>query len=687
MKLPALDQNRQVDGTTINLSRFIKGVKQKLGRIVLSGVIAGIVSYPVVSFIPEKYTSTATVLIKAQADNISPFPAIEGYDSTRSGYSETLYSLMQSRIVLERAIQDMQLDKNKEFARVYGLRHKLKNEQNVPYDERVLDILSKNLSVDGVRTTNLATISYESVSPELSAEIANGVAQAFINYSVEQKRLKAERVRLLDYQKLMQVQQSIIEQKAEIDRFLKEEKLLTFRGIDGFETEQLSITTSKLAEATQRRIAAESLYKEINSPAVHSLDGVISLPSISSHAQIQDLRIALIQAKRQLYDLKKSYGPKHEKVLVAAAQVKAVQDQTQQVLDELKTGIEQKYHAAMEDEKQYQSQLVEQKKNYQALAEKRSIYNSKQIELNKTEEIYKTLFQRTQELSLSSVDEDTVLYDPAVPALVPSKPHKKLLLIMIVLLAQIVSFIYVIIRLAQDKSINTMDDLKRLMSAIPLGKVGLFTGGSRLGDVLMLATEDAAKVDVIHGIRSNIILERHSFQVFAITSIVPGEGCSLLASLLANSFCYDQKTLLIDANFSDSEGLSSTFSSQNPAGVIELLSGAASFESAKVRLSSNLDFLPRGVVGTVSSQLLFSSEKVGLLVDELRCQYARIIIDVAAVNQSMDIQLVTRFIDGVIVVIKAGNTSVDSVNDGISKIINTKDIEIRTVLNFVNQDD
>lgn len=133
-----------------------------------------------------------------------------------------------------------------------------------------------------------------------------------------------------------EVQKEIAQQKADIDNFLAKEGLLTFRGIDGFETEQLSIVTNRLADATQRRIAAESLEKAVSAGGRVSLDNIISLPTISNHAQIQDLRIAMIQAQRSLYELQKSYGPKHAKILEAQAQVKAIQDQMGVVLSELK---------------------------------------------------------------------------------------------------------------------------------------------------------------------------------------------------------------------------------------------------------------------------------------------------------------------------------------------------------------
>lgn len=65
--------------------------------------------------------------------------------------------------------------------------------------------------------------------------------------------------------------------------------------------------------------------------------------------------------------------------------------------------------------------MTEQKEIFQKMASKRDAWNSQKLSLDKMEDLYKSLYQRTQELSLSGVNADAVLYDPAVPALKPAK--------------------------------------------------------------------------------------------------------------------------------------------------------------------------------------------------------------------------------------------------------------------------
>ncbi|MBJ3592514.1 capsular biosynthesis protein [Salmonella enterica subsp. enterica serovar Saintpaul] len=683
MKLSIVENGKKRENT-VDFSRFAKEIKKNAWKIALTGIIAGVVAYPLISMMSSKYVSTATVLIKAQADNVSPFPQVDGFDSTRSGYYETQYALMQSRIVLEQAIRDLKLDENPDFnGEKAGAKAGDSRENQQQRVAQALKTLSKHLNIIGIRTTNLASISYESTSPNEAAQIANGVAQAFIHYTVDQKRQKVEKAKALNAEKMAEIQASIVKQKAEMDNYLKSAGLLTFRGIDGFETEQLSIVTNRLADATQRRVAAESVYNEVNN-SKSPLADIISQPSVSNHAQIQDLRIALIQAQRTLAEQRKLYGPKHANILKAEADVQAIQGQTRRVLSELKNGLYQQYQAAAEDERSYRDQVAKQREVFQSMSSKRDIYNSQKLALDKMEDLYKTLYQRTQELSLSGVNADAVLYDPAVPALKPAKPNKSLLWGMVVLLVVVFSIMYFIVKAAMDNSISTLSRMKKRLNIEPLGEIRRFNGIEGRSQIRDLILKNPLNADVIHGIRTRIMLDTRLLQTVVIASTEHGEGRSLLASLLANSFSFDQKTLLIDADFFNHDGLSSEFATSASAGVAELLRGEAVLENVRLNLKENLDFIPHGKA-TISSLLMLSSDHVEPLMRELRSQYQRIIIDVAAVKQSQDIQLIKRVVDGVVFVVNAGAGAADAIASALDKLEEHQGVVIGAVLNKVEE--
>ncbi|MEI7234137.1 polysaccharide biosynthesis tyrosine autokinase [Pectobacterium carotovorum] len=682
MSLSIVENGRKLE-STIDFSRFAQEIKQNGWKIMLACLIVAVVAYPLISMITPKYVSTATVLLKAQQDNVSPLPQVDGYDSTRSGYYETQYALMQSRIVLEQAVRDIKLDQNPAFNGDIDKNADNRGDEQQRVDH-ALDSIVANLTITGVRTTHLATISYESASPELAADIANGAAQAFIDYTARQKHLKTLKAKTLNQKQMEEVWQQVVEQQAVIDQFLKKEGLLTFRGVDGFETEQLGIVTNKLADATQHRIRAETNYNSVRLNVGTSLENIISLPDISNHAQIQDLRIALIQARRSLYELRKRYGLKHTKILEAEAQVQAIEEQTHTVLLELEAGLNKQYQAALRDEKYYQQLLEKQKADFQTLASKRDEYNNLITALDKTKELYKALYQRTKEQTLAGnyLEPDAVLYDPAVPADHPSKPNKVMLLVMVVMLTLIFSVVYFIVRAALDNSINSISQMKKRLNMAPVGEIRIFASGVKRSQVVRLITKAPLYVDIVHSMRTHILLSHPSCQAIAISSAEHGEGRSLLAHLLATSFSADQKTLLIDLDFFNDGGLTQDLAPPSAIGVAELLQGQSPLDAALVTISENLSFLPRGNA-LMSSLLMLSSEHVVTLMAELRTRYQRIIVDVAAVNQTQDSQLISRVIDGVVFVLKAGEWRTGDVLNAIEKVKHHRAVLIGAVMNRV----
>ncbi|PSS49257.1 capsular biosynthesis protein [Enterobacter sp. FS01] len=678
MKLSIVENGKKRE-SAIDIASFASEIKKNLWKIILSGIIAGAIAWPLMSLMPSKYVSTATVLLKAQPDNVTPFQKVEGYDSTRNGYYETQNALMQSRVVLEQAVRTLKLDQNPAFtgSNDDGATGKESEQQRI---DNALKTLSKNLTINSVRTTHLATVSYESTSPQLSADIANGVAESFINYSLGLKQQKTLQASEDNQHKLQQLKQQMIQQKTALDDYLAKAGLLTFRGVDGFETEQMGIVTNRLANATERRVAAESIYNEVRSGGGRA----ISLPSISNHAQIQDLRIALIQANSELSQLEKSYGPQHDKVIQARARISAIQAQTAMTLREQEAGLRQSYEAAVADEKNYQKQLDEQRQNFQKLSMKREGYNELKLALDKTEEMYKVVYQRTQELMLPGTytDADAELYDPAVPATRPAKPNKPLLMLMIVLLVMLFYVMYVMVKAATDRSVNTLSQMQKRLNLMPLGEIRRFRGVGGRGKIRDLMFSDPLNADVIHSMRTQIMLSSHPLQVIAVTSAEAGEGRTLLANLLANSFSFDQKTLLIDMDFFNNDGLSGELGSPKAPGVAEVLRGEGDTDSVLVKVNDKLDFLPRGNT-PVSALLLLSPERLKPLLETLRSRYQRIIIDVAAVNQSQEVQLVSQVTDGLIFVLKAGQNSADTIAHAVDKAASDRCVVIGGVLNQV----
>lgn len=683
MKLSMIEQGKQLENI-VEFSRYTQQIRRKIWRLLAVMVVTAVIALPLIKLITSKYVATSVVMIKALQDDATPLPQLSRYDATRSDFYETQYALIQSRVVLEKAITQLQLDRDPAFNG--GIEVGQSTAENAAQRQaKTLKNLVNNLSVSGVRNTQLIDISYQSPLADTAARVANGVAQAYIDYSIEQKHKAIEEAQRWNQQQMDRVQQDMVAQKAAINDFLKKENLLTFRGVDGYETEELGIITNRLADATQRRIVAQSQYDEVQKAlAKHSPEEIISMPEFSGHAQIQDLRIALTQTRRNLAEVRKRYGAKHDKFLEAQAQVGAVNAQIGQVISELARGASQQYQAALEDENRYKAMLDSQKGNFQQLAGKRDQYNTMMTALNKTQELYQSLYQRAHEQALSiSLDQsDAIISDPAVPPELPAKPNKMMLWMIVVMLVTLTYLVWIIVGTALNNTVNRMSQLGKNLRLTALGELPILGLKGDRQQISQRLLSEPLYADLVHAVRTQLLLSTPSPQVMVIASCEASEGRSLLAETLATSFSVDQKTLLIDMDFVNGKEGGSV---ANEPGLADVIQGQKTVDEVLVKHHGHLSFLPRGNLHG-STLLMFTSPQFSSLMTTLRSQYQRIIIDVPAVNQSQDGQLIGRQADGVLLLIQANRLQMADVQAVHATLVREQNRLLGAVLNQVNDD-
>ncbi|EPQ9969891.1 GumC family protein [Vibrio vulnificus] len=685
---------------SIDFTPFLKALKKNGLKIVLFTALVTGASVPLIMSMESKYISTAAVLLKAQADNATPIEQVDGYDSTRAQYYETQLNLMQSRVVLERVVTQLKLDENSQYNRdkiisESPLTWQLPEQQRM---DNAIKTLRKGLTFTPVRLTQLVYVSYESSDAAEAARIANAVAQGFIDYSVEQKMAKTQSAQQWNESQMAELREQVAAKKKEMERFLDKEGLLTFRGIDGFETEELGITTNKLADAKERRLAAQAQYEIVLNNIDAPLDDIAAIPEISSHPQLQDLRIAMIQAKRKLYDLQNKYGPKHNKVLEAKAQIQAIEGQTKNLLNELKDGLYKQYQAALTKENRYKALLNEQKKQFRTLVAKRDQYESMKLDLQKTEDLYKSLFLRSKEQSLTAQyrEPDALIYDPAVAAERPQKPNKKLLLVMVFVLSLMIALLFVIVRTAMNQTVSTLAQLPSKLGLVPLADLPEFAEGVERSALAKLIASNQQAMETIHGINSAVLLKAPTARTLGVVASCEGEGASLVAQLMAQSLAANHRTLLVDLDYRTQTGLSLPFESQseqedNVAGFAQWLD--AEQQGTTLTLSDFVqpmeqggDWLPRGVL-TQSPLLMLGREGAKHAFEQLALHYDRVVVNLPSLHENKDAQLIAKWLDQVLVVIQADTRQATAIRHDLAKLEQEGVGLLGGVLNRVNADE
>ena len=693
--------------STIDLSNFIKEFKKYRLRVLLVVFSVTLVATPLIYSMTPQYSATATMVLKAQSDNSTPIDQVEDFDATQAEYYPTQAEVLQSKAVIEAAARQLDLQNDPLF--------EIKDtDKAISEDEHIRQIvkaIGKKLSIAPVRFSQLIKVSYESTSPEMSAIVTNAVINAYIQLEEERKIEKTKQAQEWNNTRMAELKEKITQQKADIDKFLKDSGLITYQGIDGFETEQLALVNDRLATAKERRITAKASYNTISEALGYSLEDVATLPSISNHAQLQDLRIALIQAKRNLFDLQEKYGQKNPLIIEANAQIHAIELQTTSLLKELKKGLYKEYQASIERENKYKALLNAQKKNFTKLASKRDIYNTMKADLDKTQELYEKIFTRSkeQELTVLYKEPAATLLDPATPPHKPSKPNKALFVIMISVMTFILSLLFIIIKSALNKSINNLTQVKTRLGLQAIGELRPFNYVEELSLFSKGFFTNSYSGETVHAIRTSILLDNASWPTIGLVSTDSKEGNELISYLLAHSLSQDRSTLLIDLDFRKEVSLTEEILTTYPLtkesaqskkevdnseilptltvmGMAEILEENHPINDCLISLTDNLSFLPRGTL-TSTPLLTLSSAELELTLKEISKQFEQVIIHLPALSESKDAQLIARYLSGMIYTVQAGTLSANHILANVDKITQLQTPIIGAILNNVADDE
>lgn len=119
-------------------------------------------------------------------------------------------------------------------------------------------------------------------------------------------------------------------------------------------------------------------------------------------------------------------------------------------------------------------------------------------------------------------------------------------------------------------------------------------------------------------------------------------------------------------------------------GVSNILAGSTEIEDAVVASgTSNLDVIPCGPIPPNPSEMI-GSRRMLRLIEALRKDYNRIIVDSPPVTAVTDSVILAQVVDGVVLVVRAGDTPRQVVLNGVNQLRTVDSNILGAVLNGVN---
>jgi tyrosine-protein kinase Etk/Wzc len=207
-----------------------------------------------------------------------------------------------------------------------------------------------------------------------------------------------------------------------------------------------------------------------------------------------------------------------------------------------------------------------------------------------------------------------------------------------------------------------------------------------MGDTAALVTSQnmrSTSAEAFRTLRTNLIFSQavQSLRTMVITSPSPQDGKTTTATNLAVTFAQQGlRVLLADCDLRRGR-LHNVFRVAREPGMTQFLAGQASLEEV-VRESAieRLSFVPAGTFPPNPSELL-GSARTHALIDEISKKYDIVILDTPPVHVAGDALILGTIADGVILVLRAGNTERGAAQHAMQRLTNVGARVVGAVLN------
>ncbi|MCG8461074.1 MAG: Wzz/FepE/Etk N-terminal domain-containing protein, partial [Holophagales bacterium] len=175
-----------------DLDKYLTALRRRWLLLLVSGLVAG--AYAVIHYsLSEKlYRSSTTIQIERKRLSLLALGQAGWLeDWWNLEYYPTQYRLLRSRGMAERVVLNLRLHEDPSFnERAAALLPDSRSEAQLDTNAdlaRLAGRVRSGLSVNPIKDTQLVELSYTSTSPELAARIANGYADVFIEWGIENR--------------------------------------------------------------------------------------------------------------------------------------------------------------------------------------------------------------------------------------------------------------------------------------------------------------------------------------------------------------------------------------------------------------------------------------------------------------------------------------------------------------------
>ncbi|WP_440872702.1 GumC family protein [Vibrio diabolicus] len=643
------------------------------------------------------YQATATLLIQEEQKSALSIEEVYGVDTTKKEYFQTQIAILKSNHIADKVIRELNLTQLPEFTSSGGVNKKIDQIKSIPFVQDLLNVapspkqtaqfsesyyqalqaFRSKLDIEPVRNTQLVRIRFRSTDPKLATTIANAVGQAYIDANFEAKLVVTQNAATWLTNNSQKLEERLRNSEQALQEFLLKEGLIDINGIDEIYANELEELTRKLNVAVNKRIEAQTLIQLLRRKSSQSLDSLLSIDEFANQAQIRDLKLSEAQAAKNLSELAQRYGPKHDRMIQAKAQLAEIQSRTQQLIRDISFSKQQDLLAAKAQEDMLRAELDNKKSDFQSLGSQKARYEQLKREVESNKALYEAFLNREKETNATSDYKNVTarFTDKAIIPLFPMAPQRIKLVLIATFFGFAIACALVIILETMREVIRSTADVQEKLGVTCLGVIPMVKKRNLRKNGVSYTTylDDEEKLfsEACRSVRTSLLLRLTNTKqkILPFTSAIPEEGKTSTSINMAVSFSKMEKVLIIDCDLRRPSIAKRFGIAESSPGLTHILTMDTPIKDCVTHIKeANLDVLPAGLIPPNPQELL-ASDRFKKLLEHFQNKYDRIIIDTPPLLSVSDALILGQYANGLITVIRSESTKSSLVNLALSKQI------------------
>jgi capsular exopolysaccharide synthesis family protein len=680
-------------------SHYLWILRRHIGKLAAFVAACSFITFLISARLQPVYESTATIDIDLQAPTsvVGPSSAAPGYSLDPDTFFATQVRLIESDVVLRPVAEEFHTIGNNPAA-----------SKSAPLDTQ--KNASAPISLSGLRVsrpvnTYLLYISYRCADPQLAANVANAIAQSYLNQTYQLRIRSSDKLSSFMSQQLDELKAKMEQSNQALEQFEKDMDVINPDQKTDILSSRLLQLNTEYTTAQADRIKRQALWESMKSGPAEAATMSPEGPSL------QKLSDDLNQAQQQLATVQAIYGTKHPEYRKAASTLAEVKRQYDDSRSNVMHEAETAYRESSSREQMLGKAVDDTKAEWDHVNARSFQYQQLKQEATADKTLYDELIRkiREEQINVGFKDNNIRIANIARPPALPVAPNPRRNVILAFLLSVAAGLAALILLDSMDTTLRDPAEASRFLQTDVIGTLPVDHTLSTLPKAFEKKPGDAPAVvpapngtgnqnrpggyrsisdfeEAVRTIRNTILLSdfERRLRSIVLTSAEPGEGKSTLAIYLALANAdRGKRTLLVDGDLRR-PSIHARFGMTPKEGLSNVLNGEINWRDAILAVEGrpNLSILPAGPSSHRAADLI--GPYLAELLNDFAKDFDMVVLDSPPLLGFAECLQMADAADGVLVVANAGKTKRKSVAAVVSALNRVRANIIGIVLNQVS---